>query len=134
MKQSILLICLVKTILIANDIGETDHKLGVYNFNSGKFYEAEITFANGCYKKHSESCNALAYMYRNGKGITKDSSKALKFYKMACDLLNGKGCYGMALILKNDINSHFKYVDILKKSCKYGFYKACIEIYNDNNI
>ena len=78
-----------------------------------KFYDLTtnlISFANGtsqpaetvaaryrttCDEGHGASCNRLASLYVAGIGVKRSKKKARKLYKLACDLVEKRGCYTM---------------------------------------
>ncbi|HEC1790515.1 TPA: sel1 repeat family protein [Campylobacter lari] len=56
-----------------------------------------ILFLNFAYSLNSgDGCSNLGVMYVNGKGVRKDTSKALEYFGKACDLKSDEGCQNYA--------------------------------------
>jgi hypothetical protein len=49
-----------------------------------------------CKKGNASACNGLGALYTFGYSVKQNSTKAHKFYKKACELKSGDGCYNAA--------------------------------------
>lgn len=54
-----------------------------------------VTFKKACEKNDSGACVKVGRIYFRGLDIKKDLNEAEKYFKKACDLNNGFGCYNL---------------------------------------
>jgi TPR repeat protein len=72
-------------------------------------------------------------IYQEGEDIRQDMEKAKLYYKRACDLRRGTGCYNLAVLFhvgkgtKKNCREAGKYYRL---ACRYGFVAACSETCN----
>ncbi|EAK0848600.1 sel1 repeat family protein, partial [Campylobacter lari] len=53
-------------------------------------------YQKACILNNGFGCSNLGLMYALGKGVRKDTSKALEYFGKACDLKNDLGCQAYA--------------------------------------
>ena len=69
-------------------------------------------------------CSYLGEMYEEGKGVSKDYTKAKKFYKKACDMGEGVGCYNLGKMYekgKGVTKDYTKAKKFYKKASNLGY-------------
>jgi len=73
-------------------------------------------------------CHITAVAYRNGDGVNKSMSNAVKYYKKACNKKVGRACFDLGLLyedgvqLRKNLNSAKYYY---KKGCEFGNDISC---------
>lgn len=97
--------------------------------NEDKQYgEAAPLFEKSCGLGNVRSCNAIGYMYFNGRGVSKDQAKAFGFYQTACAANNPSGCtnlgfmYATGAIVEKDPT---KAAPLYQKGCDAGSAAGC---------
>ena len=90
--------------------------------------EQRKQFKEDCAGGNATSCHNMGLMYEHGDCVSKDDSKALKFFTQACDKNNYASCTSAALLyeesptLKQDMKKAFK---LYSKACGGGDAFAC---------
>ena len=88
-----------------------------------------LQYKHLCKSEDGESCRKLGEAYsdiKSSMGVTKDYSKALKYYEKSCNLKYGRGCFGLGTVYQVGIGipeDLLKGVKYFKKACdlKYGW-------------
>ncbi len=84
-----------------------------------------------CYNGISNRCVNAGVMYKEGKYVTQDYNKAIKFFKIACDDKAYVGCYNLAIMyssgagVKRDIG---KAVKLYNNSCQNNNAESCYNL------
>ena len=96
--------------------------------NSGELTGDAARKAKECQQNNYSSCNSLGYMYRDGKGVTKDYGKAMKLYEKACDGGIARGCDNLGYMYRHGkgvTKDRRKAKKLYKKACDLGYTEAC---------
>ena len=98
------------------------------NLNNEPLSKQIIFYERGCELDDGYSCNMMGLYFLLGKGISKNTDKALTYFKTACALNYGDGCrnYGLAfengIGVKTDIKNAFSYYE---RGCELNSSLAC---------
>ena len=104
------------------------------NYSSG----SNISHEEYCSQGKGEYCFSLGWSYANGKnGYTKDYSKAIDFYRKACDLDYGPACNNLGVLYANGegINKNVPIARIYyDKACKLNNEQGCSNLRNSGSV
>ena len=76
----------------SNDGGQALYEQGESLKQEGKYTEAAAAYQTACEGGYALACSELAVMYRDGAGVVKDESRAVEFFRQACDRDYAPGC------------------------------------------
>lgn len=84
-------------------------------------------FKESCEKGHLYNCYNLANFYKEGRGVIKSESNALKYYQISCD---GKLPYGCFMIgeMAYEKKEYEKAVQNYSLACDLGDDKGCLKL------
>ena len=111
--------------LVAGDL-----ESGVEAYKSQNFSLAKSKFELACQSGEKMGCENLAVMYVLGKGMSKDSASAIKFYEKGCELGSGGSCGaagGMYKVGDGAQRDDAKALALLLRGCDLGNSNACSE-------
>lgn len=95
------------------------------NFEKKDYVKAKTIYQKACNLNSGFSCGALADFYLVGRGVKKDDSNALFYYRRGCDLGDERSCSQATKLTKtlNDINELMNdkaFQDFMKEIEKYN--------------
>ena len=100
--------------------------------------EAKSRLDYSCNLGNSINCFSLGWNYAKGKnGYTKDYSKAIDFYRKACDLDYGPACNNLGVLYANGegINKNVPIARIYyDKACKLNNEQGCSNLRNSGSV
>ena len=88
----------------------------------------EIPFKKACKQGDRNACQNLAFSYKMGQGVVKNTTLAREYYKKACDLQSDVGCYQLAEFYDQGINVTQNFDTSMKyygQSCDLGLEMGC---------
>ena len=104
--------------LVAGDL-----ESGVEAYKSQNFSLAKSKFELACQSGEKMGCENLAVMYVLGKGMSKDSASAIKFYEKGCELGSKEACSGAGGIYVSSDKEKAR--TLLNKGCELGDGFSC---------
>ena len=96
---------------------------------AAEFYGKACSLDN----KKERGCVELGRLYEIGRGVEKDTNRAIEFFNKGAAAGNPSGPYFLAEMYKKGIGVEKdaeKAADFLKQSCSMGSAQACYEIQN----
>ena len=90
---------------------------------------SETRLKKACDLNNGVACKRLGVLYRDGKGVKKDYSKAMNYFKKGCDLNHALACayvsglYQDGKGVKKDYSKAMKY---MKKCCDLKDSTCCL--------
>lgn len=81
--------------------------------------------ARGCERRSDTSCNNLGVCYERGTGVTKSRAKAEQYYRQACELGAGLGCFNLANLLKAEEGRADEATAHFDRACKLKWGPGC---------
>lgn len=104
------------------------NNIAVEYSNIKDFKNAEIFYKISCELGLATACSNLGQIYEHGLiDGSKDTQRALAYYKLGCGSNDGVGCYNRALIEYTTNKYNFKNsVELFKKSCDLEYKQACV--------
>jgi TPR repeat protein len=135
MKRILLLFLLAVMPLLAS----TDSALAAYK--KGEYKEAFTLYEAEAKKGDTTAQNALSYLYFNGIGTQKDSSKGLKWLKKAAQSGDARAAFDLGMMylsgtnVKRDMKQAAKYLQIAadKKNAE-AQYNLALMYYNGDGV
>jgi len=113
---------------LENGIGK-DKNFPVNLSRAAEFYGKACNLDN----KKERGCVELGRLYEYGRGVEKDTNRAIEFFNKGAAAGNSSGPYALAEMYKKGIGVEKdaeKAADFLKQSCSMGSAQACYEIQN----
>ncbi len=105
-----------------------DKVLNEINEKESKNVQKAIT---RCYNGVSDKCVRAGIMYKEGKYIQQDYTKAVKFFKIACDDNYPIGCQGLAEMYHQGLGveqNTSRSISLYKKACDDLIVEACHDL------
>jgi len=88
--------------------------------------EAAKAFEQGCADKHAGSCQGLAELLAEGRGVERDTPRAAKLFSQTCNAELAKGCVGLAdLQVKLDEPDQTEVQRLYERACELGHAEGC---------
>ena len=120
LKCLFLLLIVLESIVLANELVPIEDPIGMFEKNCNDL-------------KYKMSCKTLGLMYSSGNRlVSKDKSKAIQFYKKACELNDAKSCKNVGIMYYNGEGIASKNVSealkFYKKACELNDTKSCKHI------
>ena len=95
-------------------------------YQKQEYFEALQMMKQLCHSGDSIACVGAGDIYKQGKGIAKNTQNATKYYKKACVLNNPFGCYNLGQNIENTQPKEAK--KLYEKACDYAVSQACFDL------
>ncbi|ELF2320375.1 sel1 repeat family protein [Campylobacter sp. IFREMER_LSEM_CL292] len=95
-------------------------------FNATQYGDDMKKYQKDCIE-NKKGCSALGFMYK----IYENYPKAVEFYKRACDLNEGSGCFGLAILYETGEGVKMNGLMAEKfysKACSLNSFYACVHL------
>jgi hypothetical protein len=101
---------------------------GISSYKNQDFPAAAKSWQQACDAGDAKGCFGVGVMYEDGKGVTKDTKRAVELYTRACDQNYSTACYNLGLMYGNarGVPTDLKRAaDLYKRACDGGNAASC---------